>query len=278
MFALAVVAVVANGLRLGPLRAGMVEEFAVSREIKSVRVFDGNFAEDICDLVAVTGSAAIAEKGSFSLAVPGGSVVKALEGLDEDAMDFSKMHVFFCNDNIESKKCYKGALAALDGLVPAENVHSIGDGTPEEVAASYEDLLRSHESLGHAGLLPQVDMVLLGTGDDGHVGSIYPFSDEVKQFGLGKVVLPIDKDGKKAVAVSLDFMCAARVALVSAAGKVRAPMVATALSGEYDDYDCPAALVEARDETIWFIDEAAATDFDDMDIEVRGDHDHDEDD
>lgn len=273
---IAVVAV-ANSLRLAPLRAGMVEEFAVSREIKSVRVFDGNFADDICDLVAVTGSAAIAEKGSFSLAVPGGSVVKALRGLDEDALDYSKMHVFFCNDAIDSKKCYKGAVDALK-MVPEENIHSIGDGTPQEVAANYEDVLRSHDSLGHNGLLPQVDLILLGTGDDGHVGSLYPFSDEIKQFGLGKCVFPIDKEDKKAVAVSMDFMCAAKIALVSAAGKARAPMVATALSGEYDDYDCPAALVEARDETIWFVDEASVSDFDDMDMDIREGGDDDDDD
>ena len=53
-------------------------------------------------------------------------------------------------------------------------------------------------------------MILLGTGDDGHVGSIYPDSDEAK--AIGAVVLPIV--AKNSVAVSLDFMSAAASAML----------------------------------------------------------------
>ena len=63
------------------VRMALVEEFAVSRVIKDVRVFDGDFANDIRAAVKEVGQAALEDKGSFSLAVPGGSVVAALGGL-----------------------------------------------------------------------------------------------------------------------------------------------------------------------------------------------------
>jgi 6-phosphogluconolactonase/glucosamine-6-phosphate isomerase/deaminase len=39
-------------------------------------------------------------QGGFSLAIPGGSVVTALSKLEASDMDFSKMHIFFCNERI----------------------------------------------------------------------------------------------------------------------------------------------------------------------------------
>lgn len=95
--------------------------------------------------------------------------------------------------------------------------------------------------------------MLLGTGDDGHCGSLYPGSDEIKATGQGKVVLPIDEGDKKSIAVSMDFMSASKKVVVSAAESKRAEMVKRALTGEYEEWGCPAGLVSA-DETLWFVD------------------------
>ena len=71
-----------------------------------VRVYDGDYAAEIVETVEEVAKVSIAEKGSFSLAIPGGSVVAALGGFEgTDAFDFSKMHVFFCNEKIPSYPC-----------------------------------------------------------------------------------------------------------------------------------------------------------------------------
>ena len=59
----------------------------------------------------------------------------------------------------------------------------------------------------------------------------------------------------------------AKVVIVSAAGEGRAPMVATALSGEFGAYDCPAGMVEAAEDTLWFTDKEGIAEFDAQELE-----------
>jgi len=225
---------------------------------------EGDIAVAVVECVESIGAAAIAEKGAFSLAIPGGSVVKALKGLKATSMDFSKVHVFFCNERIGEYKCYKTAMDSLKDLgIPENQVYKVGEGEPVEVAAAYEAMMTAQPAsvLGKTDKgIPRVDLMLLGTGEDGHVGSIHPNSDEVKAAGSGQIVLPIDKGGKKSIAVSMDFMSASKMVLLSAASAKRASMVASALNGTFKPDNCPAALVHAED-TLWVCDTGSIAEF-----------------
>merc|ERR1712127_563038 len=197
---------------------------------KSVRIFDGGYDTNICDEVTAAAQSCIEEKGSFSLCIPGGSVVAALANLKADGADWTKMHVFFCNEKVPSLPCITGALEITNTIgVPEANVHGFGpDGTPTELAAKYTELLKSHPSIDNSGGMPSMDMMLLGTGPDGHCGCLFPDTPEIQATGTGKVV--------------------------------------TALSGEFGAFDCPAGMVEAAGETLWFADEGGISKFDE-DIE-----------
>jgi len=216
----------------------------------------------------------IAEKGSFSLAIPGGSVVAALGELSPDAFDMDKVHVFFCNEKIPSFPCIEGALAQTERLsIPKEQVYGVGEGTPAEIAASYTNLLKTHPSIDNSGAVPSLDMMLLGTGPDGHVGCLFPDQPEIMATGSGAVVLAGNNEMADGdfVAISMDVMCAAQVVIVSAAGAGRAPMVATALSGDFGPFDCPAGMVEAKDTTLWFVDTESVKEFDESELEAEDD-------
>jgi 6-phosphogluconolactonase/glucosamine-6-phosphate isomerase/deaminase len=110
--------------------------------------------------------------------------------------------------------------------------------------------------------------MLLGTGDDGHCGSLYPQSDEIKATGQGKVVLAIDEGDKKSIAVSMDFMNAAQTVLVSAAEAKRATMVQRALSGDFEEWGCPAGLVKAAGKTLWFVDTQSIAEYEKASVEA----------
>merc|ERR1719231_1069351 len=237
------------------VRMEVVDEFVISKDIKDVRVFDGDYAKEICDEVAEVGAACIEGKGSFSLMIPGGSVVAALSNLDKDALEWDKVHVFLANEKIPSLPCIAGALEKAEELgIPTSNVYGFGDGSPAEVAESYSKLLSEHPSIDNEGAVPSVDMLLLGTGPDAHVGCIFPESSEINATGTGKVILAGNDERADGdfVAVSMDVMYAAQFVLVSAAGAGRAPMVTTALSGDFGPFDCPAGCLEGREQTLWF--------------------------
>merc|ERR1711998_772315 len=59
--------------------------------------------------------------GSFSLAIPGGSVVAALAKLEPDAIDYSKVNVFLCNEKIPSLPCISGAVDVLSKVGVPKN-------------------------------------------------------------------------------------------------------------------------------------------------------------
>ena len=73
------------------------------------------------------------------------------------------------------------------------------------------------------------------------------------------------------VAISLDVMNAAKCVIVSAAGAGRAEMVAKALAGNFGPFDCPAGLVEAEEETLWFTDKESIAVSDALTCARRGD-------
>lgn len=233
-------AVRSPAVRVPAARMAVVDEFSVSRVVKDVSVFDGDYASDIRAAVTEVARAAIDDKGSFSLAVPGGSVVAALGGLEADAFDFSKTHIFFCNEKIPSSPCLEGALVETNKIgLPSANVHGIGGGgSPAEIAARYAECLKAHPSIDNSGPVPSVDMMLLGTGGDGHCGCLFPDSAEIKVTGQGLCVVAGNDERADGdfVAVTMDVMSASKVVLVSAAGAGRAAMVSKALTGEFGSY------------------------------------------
>eukprot|EP00747_Dinoflagellata_sp_TGD_P132751 gnl/TRDRNA2_/TRDRNA2_175109_c0_seq6.p1 gnl/TRDRNA2_/TRDRNA2_175109_c0~~gnl/TRDRNA2_/TRDRNA2_175109_c0_seq6.p1 ORF type:complete len:629 (+),score=136.78 gnl/TRDRNA2_/TRDRNA2_175109_c0_seq6:50-1888(+) len=235
----------------------VVEAFELSdgRKVK-VAGSEKEVAAVVCAEVVATAKAAIASKGSFSICVPGGSIVQGLASLDKNAFDFSKVHVFFCNERIGEWKTYNNAVKNfIDPFgIPTSQVYKVGEMDPEASAAAYVKTMLDCPAVGKAANgLPSIDLVLLGTGEDGHVGSCHPNKKETKATGSGKATLGINEGGKTSVCVSLDLVRAAKKVVLSAAKGARSPMVARALKSFNGSYDVPASLVNAAD-TTWVCD------------------------
>ena len=233
----------------------IVKEIQVGK--KKVVCYDGDFSDAVIQMVVETASTAIATKGSFSMAIPSGSIVSALKNLSPDAFDMSRVHVLFLNERIGKNKCYQGAIDIFvtQCNIPIEQVYQVPDLPPNDAAEAYTKIIEDCVAVDSTGSIPSVDLILLGTGEDGHCGSLYPHSKEIQLTGSGVVVYGIDEADKKSMAVSINFMNAAQNILVSASGSKKATMVQRALTGNYEEHGCPAALVESTTgRTIWFVD------------------------
>ena len=197
---------------------------------------DAAVALHIAARVEALANAALTEKGTFAMSIGSGTTVAPLKLLAGD-VDFSRVHLFFGNERTEGDaagKCFHGAAEFISACgVPKTQVHRVPSGPAESSAEAYEVLLREMSVAGVLGTcersgLPSLDLVLLGSGADGHCASLYPDSGQVLRVGDGHLVVPAD--GKGGVTLSLDTMRSARNVILSAAKPSQASMVRKAIS------------------------------------------------
>ncbi|KAL7483330.1 hypothetical protein ACHAW6_008983 [Cyclotella cf. meneghiniana] len=179
-------------------------------------------------IVASAAQSAISSRGHFALAIPGGSVLKVLTSL-EPSWDVTKMTLAFVNHKcvlIDDVKTSIEAQARTKFLnrwgVAIDNVISLGgtsDG--EKEASEYEAKLKSlPESIlprDDEGF-PVFDLALIGVGDDGHIGSLYPRRSEIDVVD-GPWVVPAFQKDPPSISLTLPVMQRAARTVISAAGK-----------------------------------------------------------
>lgn len=119
-------------------------------------------------------------------------------------------------------------------------------------AAAYSDTLRARGS-------GEFDVVMLGIGPDGHIASLFPgFAqlDVTDRIAVGVTGSP--KPPPVRISLTFAALNRARSVWFLVSGEAKSAAVARALGGA-DPHEVPAAGVTGHDETIWFLDRAAAS-------------------
>lgn len=207
----------------------------------------------------------IEKRGSFTICIGSGSTVKPLTKLkDSGKIDFSRFHVFFGNERTEgdkSGKCLEGAQDFVTTCgIPPENVHGAPKGLAAEAAEAYVNQIKSLDQIVMAlpckrSELPSYDLVLLGTGSDGHCASLYPDSPQVmhsvdeEERMLGVLVpgrsMYVESAGKGGITITLDGIQSAKQVILAAGKAEQAEMVASALGDPeaMSNTNCPAGMI-----------------------------------
>ena len=151
----------------------------------------------------------------------------------------------------------QAAEALLDHLpVDPSRVHPVGASdefaTAEEAATAYGDDLRAHGS-------GAFEVLMLGLGPDGHVASLFPGHRALDVDDAAAVAVH-DSPKPPSDRVSLTFgaLNRSRAVWFLVSGAEKAAAVAAALAGG-DLHEIPARGVTGQDETLWLVDEAAAS-------------------
>lgn len=211
-------------------------------------------------------NASIEQRGSFAVALSGGTTPKALfQGLSSQPhrhrIDWKKCKLFWSDeravDPTSPESNYHMAMEA--GLkemgIPVENVfRMVAESDIEENALRYE--LTIKKELPHG----QFDLVMLGMGDDGHTASLFPWTDGLHVEDRLAIANYIPE--KKIWRMTLTFNCinAARHSVVYVIGEGKATILKKVLSLPYTPDDLPAQRVgTSTHPAVWIADEAAAS-------------------
>ena len=219
----------------------------------------------LCSDIKIMAQSEITQKGSFYLAVPGGSVLKLLSGLTNDnngpKVDWSKVYLFYVNHKCvpmtdPSATHLKAKGLFIDKLnIPDKNVFSLKDGETkghDSDAHDYEkSLLSSGIPIEKANGLPAFDFMLLGVGKDGHIGSLYPGRKEVSL--TNKWVYSVDKKSPASITLSLPIMNNAKETRVILMGADKAEAALIGITKSKNPEDFPVCGIKSEG-TTWMID------------------------
>ncbi|ADT99656.1 MULTISPECIES: 6-phosphogluconolactonase [Mycolicibacterium] len=228
-------------------------------------------------LVAATGDrlveaikAAIAARDVAAIALTGGGTgIGLLRRVGErgDEIDWSKVHIYWgderfvpADDDERNEKQAREALLDHVGI-PEANVHVMAPSDGEFGDAIDAAAEAYAQVLAEAGPdpTPAFDVHLLGMGPEGHVNSLFPDTDAVKEskrFVVGVTDCP--KPPPRRITLTLPAVQRSREVWLVVSGEGKADAVAAAIGGA-QPVDIPAAGAVGTEATVWLLDEAAAS-------------------
>jgi 6-phosphogluconolactonase len=215
---------------------------------------------------------AIRERGSFSVALAGGSTPRGLyslladdrrwrEGVAWNAIDFfwgDERHVPPDHPDSNYRMAHEALLSKV--RVATERVHRVQSESPDaSIAATlYEAELR--ETLAGGEGIPRLDLILLGLGTDGHTASLFPGTAAVSErvrLVFGNWVGELDA---YRITMTLPVLNAARLVIFLVAGEEKAEAVKAVLHPDAAAPPLPAQLVRPADgRVLWLLDRAAGS-------------------
>jgi 6-phosphogluconolactonase len=233
-----------------------------------------NAPEDIA-LAALDGFAeasdkAISEKGVFYVAISGGVTPMLFFELLGDTetgrnIQWDKVQVFWVDERCvepddEASNYAMAAHTFLDKVgIPHENVHRVfGEFTDySEAVAEYEHTIRKVFGIDK-GEFPHFDLMILGMGDDGHIGSLFPNS--YAHFDTQDIVTAVylmSGDFNR-ITLTHPVISAAKQLFVLVSGEKKASILKEVLQAEPDEVRYPVhSLWPILDKVKWIIDASA---------------------
>ncbi len=233
----------------------------------SVNVYESpeELAEAAAREFASRAAEAIRDRGRFAVVLAGGSTPKTTYEIlardYADQIDWANVHVFFGDERAvppdHGDSNYRMARETLLDHVPVGSVHRMqGELPPDEAAEAYEqDLLDFFGSEG----LPRFDLILLGTGPDGHTASLFPETSALEVHDRWVVANPVLKLDTTRITLTVPVLNAARAVCFLVAGESKAQPVAEILEGNPDPREYPASLIQPQDGPTWMLDHPAAS-------------------
>jgi 6-phosphogluconolactonase len=220
---------------------------------------------EAADRIAGAARAAIADHGSFSIALSGGSTPEPVyERLADEpyrsAIQWTSVRIYFgderCVPPDSPQSNFHMADKALLSKVPisSENVFRMrGEIDPEQAAIEYGKLLK--QQFGDGGL----DLVLLGMGDDGHTASLFPGTAALSETRHRCVANFVPKLNAWRITLSASFINRADAVYFLVSGQDKLERVNEVINGAREPQRLPSQLIQpVNGRLTWLLDSPAA--------------------
>jgi 6-phosphogluconolactonase len=233
-----------------------------------------DLSASLANFVSERSAEAIVQRGVFHVAVSGGSLPAILGAKLKDdpyrsSIEWSKWQVWFVDerhvpiDHNDSnfKEVQKSLLSSVP--IPQGNVHIADSSLPlDKNAEKYEtDLRKFFPNLEGGKKFPELDLILLGMGPDGHTASLFPNHPLLKE--SEKWIASISDSPKpppQRITFTLPLINAGRHVAFVAAGEAKKDLVLQVIEGNPAWGTVPSKVVAPTSKNLhWFLDEPAAS-------------------
>jgi len=216
---------------------------------------------------------AVRVKGSFNVALAGGSTPKALYSLlvNDSALrsqvPWDKIHLFFGDerhvapDHPDSNfRMASEAMISKSPLKPEQLTRIKGEyPDTEQAALEYEKALCEYFQLKD-GEYPRFDLVLAGMGNEGHTLSLFPGTKALHADGRMVVRNWIGKLCTERITLTAPVASNAAQVIFMVTGADKAPALKAVLEGPFEPEQLPAQLLQPKDgKLLWLVDTAAGS-------------------
>ena len=198
---------------------------------------------------------------TLHIALTGGTVgiasLSASKEFPYSELPLERLHIWwgderFVAESSDDRNALQARKAWLDSLnLPKSNIHEFpsnnGGKSPYEAAA---DFARVFAEFGVT-----FDVMLMGMGPDGHIASIFPGLSSFEGSGLVFAEVNSPKPPKERLSFNYEVINNAKQIWFAVAGADKSE----AVSSVFSETPCPlpAARVQGKEKTVWYIDQTA---------------------
>lgn len=222
------------------------------------------------DLFVERANKSIESEGRFSVALAGGKTPEPMyEILARDyahSLDWDHIHAFFSDercvppDDPDSNFGMINEALLSKVSIPSENIHRMrGEIESAQAADEYDQEIREFFSL-EPSEYPKFDLMMLGMGADGHIASIFPYSDAIHITDRLVAAVYVPKLALYRLTLTPPVIQIAPHTMLMVIDQDKADALAEVFEGDFHPEEFPAQLLrESQGEVLWFVDQSAAS-------------------
>jgi len=243
-----------------------------SEKLKIVEIRDSReLAQKALELFIDSVHETLKSKKVFYLAISGGKTPHdfyQMLGEDKRSCDlpWDKIELFWVDercvkpDSPDSNYKLAGDTFLKNVPIPKQNIHRITGENEDynKAVQEYDSSLRKVFEV-EQGRLPEFDLMILGMGGDGHIGSLLPNSYAL--FDTEDLVTVVYQmcEGHNRITLTHPVMCASKQLIIMISGQEKAEIVRDVFVNEPDEVKYPVhTLWPILDKVVWLIDRQAA--------------------